>query len=166
MIAANIMTTEVSTLTCKNTLADAVKLLKDKKIRAVPIVDEEKKVLGAITARTVMRGILPGYISGGYLKDVKFAPELHQFIEKIEGLAEKNICDFMADKSVKENPGYAIISPETSVMEVAAIFVNPERPVDSILVVDNMERLLGIISPVDAFKRLWEFAEKKNQTPG
>jgi CBS-domain-containing membrane protein len=165
MIAANIMTTEVSTLTSKNTVEDAVKLLKDKKVRVVPIVDEEKKVIGAITSRTLMRCILPGYISRGYLKDVKFAPELQQFIDNIEGLAKIGVCDFMASEQVIENPGYAKISPETSVMEVAAIFVNPERLVESILVVDNMERLLGIVTPVDAFKRLWEFAGKNTKTP-
>lgn len=160
MIAANIMTTGVLTLHCKSTVGDAIKLLKEKKVRLLPVVDDDNKVLFACSPRMLLRHILPDYISRGYLKDVKFAPELQQFIDNIEGVVNTDICDLMGDEPA-ESLDYIKISPETSVMEVAAIFVNPERPVDSILVVDNMDRLLGIISPVDAFKRLWEFAGKK-----
>lgn len=160
MIAANIMTTGVLTLNCKSTVGDAIKLLKEKKVRLVPIVEDDNKVLFAVSPRMLLRHILPDYITRGYLKDVKFAPELQQFIDNIEDVVSKDICELM-DGEPAENLDYAKISPETSVMEVAAIFVNPERPVESILVVDNMDRLLGIISPVDAFKRLWEFAGKK-----
>lgn len=163
MIAANIMTTGVLTLNCKSLVKDALKMLQDEKVRLVPIVDDDNKVLGAISSRTLMRCILPGYISRGYLKDVRFAPELHQFVENIEGLANKNVCDLIETELSPDCVDYAKIPPETSVMEVAAIFVNIESPVESILVVDNMDRLLGIISPVDAFKRLWQFVEKKNK---
>ncbi len=160
MIAANIMKTAVLTLHCTSTMEEAIKILRKEKIRMVPIVDDDNKVLGAVTPRRLMRCILPGYITQGYLKDVKFAPELQQFIDNIEQLAKKYVCDFLEAEPAKENPDYAMISPETSVMEVACLFLNTERPVESVLVVDNMERLLGIISPVDVFKRLWEYAEK------
>ena len=56
-----------------------------------------------------------------------------------------------------------MISPETSVMEVAAIFVNAESPISCVLVVDNMDRLLGLISPVDVFHRLWDFKENTSK---
>ena len=160
MIAANIMTTGVLTLNCKSTVGDAIKLLKEKRVRLLPVVEDDNKVLFAVSPRTLLRHILPDYITRGYLKDVKFAPELQQFIDNIEGVVNKDICDLMKDEP-PESLDYTKISPETSVMEIAAIFVNPERPVEAILVVDNMDRLLGIISPVDAFKRLWEFAGKK-----
>lgn len=160
MIAANIMTTGVLTLHCKSTVGDAIKLLKEKRVRLLPVVEDDNKVLFAVSPRMLLRHILPDYITRGYLKDVKFAPELQQFIDNIEDVVNKDICDLMEEET-EERLDYAKISPETSVMEVAAIFINPDRPVEAILVVDNMDRLLGIISPVDAFKRLWEFAGKK-----
>jgi CBS-domain-containing membrane protein len=162
MIAANIMTTGVLTIHCKSTVGDAIKILKDKRVRLLPIVDDDNKVLFAVSPRVLLRKILPGYISRGYLKDVKFAPELQQFIDNIDSIAEKDICELLEGET-GESLDYTKISPETSVMEVAAIFVNTEKPVESIMVVDNKDRLLGIISPVDAFKRLWEFAGKKKK---
>jgi CBS domain-containing protein len=162
MIASNIMTTGVLTIHCKSTVGDAIKIFKDKKVRLLPIVDDDNKVLFAVSPRILLRKILPGYISSGYLKDVKFAPELQQFIDNIDAISKKEICEIL-EGDTEETLGYKKISPETSLMEVAAIFVNTERPVESILVVDNMDRILGIISPVDAFKRLWEFAGKKKK---
>jgi CBS domain-containing protein len=143
-------------------VGDAIKILKDKRVRLLPIVDDDNKVLFAVSPRVLLRKILPGYISRGYLKDVKFAPELQQFIDNIDSIAEKDICGLL-EGDTEESLDYTKISPETSVMEVAAIFVNTEKPVESIMVVDNKDRLLGIISPVDAFKRLWEFAGKKKK---
>lgn len=162
MIAANIMTTGVLTIHCKSTVGDAIKIFKDKRVRLLPIVSDDNKVLFAVSPRVLLRKILPGYISSGYLKDVRFAPELQQFIDNIDSIAEKDICELL-EGDTGESLGYTKISPETSLMEVAAIFVNTEKPVESIMVVDNMDRLLGIISPVDAFKRLWEFAGKKKK---
>ena len=94
------------------------------------------------------------------MKDVKFAPELHQFVDKIDDLKDKCVCDFLCDDTTLDQ-NYSKVSPETSVMEVAALFINNEKPISCILVVDNMDRLLGLISPVDVFHRLWEYAENK-----
>ncbi|HHL39763.1 MAG TPA: CBS domain-containing protein [Deltaproteobacteria bacterium] len=153
MIAANIMTRDVKCLTADAPLVEAVRLIKDEKIRQLPIVDGEHRVVGVITPRTMLKAILPGYIAEGILKDVAFAPELPEFIEKMNGLVTKRVGEYMDDKFVK-------ITPETSTMEVAAIFVNEEMRVESIMVVDDGDRLLGIISPWDVFKRLCEYREK------
>ncbi len=161
MIAANIMTSEVETLTRTCPLVDAMKLLWEKKRRQVPVVDDENKVLGVVSPRMILRSILPAYISQGFLKDVKFAPEPHKFIKNIEELANKCAGDFITNKDSLGRPNYAKVPPETSVMEIAAMFVNTEKHVESILVVDNMDRLIGIITPVDVFKRLCEFGKKK-----
>ncbi|MCK5237833.1 MAG: CBS domain-containing protein [Deltaproteobacteria bacterium] len=154
MIAAKIMATKVETLTVDHTIADALKIIWEKRIRQLPVVDENKKVLGLVTPRLLLRSILPGYISKGYLKDVKFAPELTQFVQNLDMLAEKKIGDII-------NHDFCIVSPETSSMEVAALFINEEKHVECIMVADNMDRILGIISPVDVFKRICEFEEEK-----
>lgn len=153
MTAANIMTTDVLTVSHGSTLYDAFKLISHKKIRQIPVVDEHKKVLGVITPRTLMKAILPKYISEGMIEDVRFAPELPDFVDHIDQLAHKNVSDLF-DKE------FISVSPETSSMEIAALFVNAKKPVESILVVDDGKRLLGIISPWDVFKRLWDYAEK------
>ncbi|MCK4739439.1 MAG: CBS domain-containing protein [Deltaproteobacteria bacterium] len=154
MLASKMMSTDIITLTIHDTLDDALKLLYDVKVRVLPIVDDEKKLAGVISPRLLLRRVLPGYISKGYLKDVAFAPDLSQFMENIEKLNECKIGDFL------EKP-CCLITPETSAMEVAAIFVNADPPLESIIVVDDEKRILGLISPVDIFKRLWEFNNKQ-----
>ncbi len=154
MIAANIMTTDVYTLTCRNTMKDAIKLVLEKKIRQVPVVDDEKRVIGVITPQTLIKAILPKYITEGYLEDVKFAPELPEFVENIDALADKSVCDYMDKKYVK-------VKPETSTMEVATLYVTSREPIESIVVVDDQERILGVISRWDIFKRLCEYSERK-----
>lgn len=153
MNAATIMTTDVATTRCGITVAEAMKILKDSRVRQLPIVDNNNKVLGILTSKKLLYLTLPRYISEGLLKDVKFAPDLPQFHKRCTELAGKDVCEVMDREFTK-------IGPDVSVMEVATIFVSSEKPIECILVVDNECRLLGIISPWDIFKRLCEYAEK------
>lgn len=155
MIAANIMTTGVITLTTNDKMLDAIKLISNKKVRQIPVVDAAGKVAGVVTPRRLMKAILPKYISEGMLVDVKFAPELPEFIENIDQLAFKSIEDVLETE-------FVAVTPETHTMEIAALFVNAKKPVETILVVDDHKRLIGVISPWDIFKRLWEYSEKKS----
>ncbi len=153
MIAASIMTKEVKTLQPSNTLLEVLEILRDLRIRQLPIVDGDNKVLGIITSKGVMKSLLPGYISSGDLKDVKFAPELEQFVDKIDEIKSTPVTDILEKEYIK-------VTPETSTMEIAAVFVNTETHLESILVVDDEERLLGVISPIDIYRRLWEYANE------
>lgn len=153
MNAATIMTINVATTKCGITVAEAMKLLRGSRVRQLPVVDENNKVLGLLTSRKLLYLTLPRYIAEGLLKDVKFAPDLPQFHQKTAELAGKDVCEVMDKEFVK-------IGPEVSVMEVATIFVSSEKPIECVLVVDNQGRLLGIISPWDIFKRLGEYTEK------
>lgn len=155
MLAAAIMTTEVKTLQPSNTLLEVLEILRDLRIRQLPIVDGDNKVLGIITSKGVMKSLLPAYISSGDLKDVKFAPELEQFVDKIDEIKATPVQEILEKE-------YISVTPETSTMEIAAVFVNTDTHLESILVVDDEERLLGVISPIDVYRRLWEYADKKN----
>ncbi|HXI10137.1 MAG TPA: CBS domain-containing protein [Thermodesulfobacteriota bacterium] len=154
MIASNIMTTGVVTLGHKSTMLDAIKLISVKQVRQIPVVDPSGRVVGVITPRKLMKAILPPYVADGTVADVRFAPELPEFVENIDSLASKSVDDIL-DKE------FVSVGPETHSMEVAALFVNAKKPVESILVVDSGKRVLGIISPWDLFRRLWEYSERK-----
>lgn len=51
MIVEEIMNTAVPTLTPSNTIKDAIQLLREKKIRHLPVVNEEREVVGVVTDR-------------------------------------------------------------------------------------------------------------------
>lgn len=53
MIVEEIMKTDLITLTPKNTVLDALQLMRNKQIRHIPIVDEGKKLVGLITSNTL-----------------------------------------------------------------------------------------------------------------
>jgi len=151
MIAANIMTTGVMTLRRGTDMLYALKLISEKRIRQVPVVEEDGRLVGVITPGRLMEALLAPSPSGETC-----ASGLPEFIGKIDSLADKSI-DGVIDT------GFISVKPDTKAMEIAAIFANGKKPVESILVLDDQERLLGIISPWDVFTRLWEYARKKNR---
>lgn len=145
MNAANIMTTDVVTLKGSQTVQEALRIMGDKRIKQLPVVDEGGRVMGILTSRGLFKAILPRYITEGLLRDVRFAPDLPQLHQRLKELAQKDVSEIMDKDPVK-------VGPEVSVLEVATIFINAERLIESILVVDNEDRLLGIISPWDVCK--------------
>lgn len=153
MTASNIMTTKVLTVPVTGTMYDAFSIVHGQRVRQLPVVDEHKRIVGVITPRSLMKAILPSYITEGLLSDVKFAPELPDFVKHIDQLEAKKVSDLLEKE-------FVAVSPETSVMEVAALMVNAKIHVESVLVVDDKRVLLGIISPWDVFKRLWDYSEK------
>lgn len=153
MIAANIMTTKVQTVPLTGTMYDAFRLIHESRVRQIPVIDENGKVAGVITPRALMKAVLPRYVTEGLMEDIRFAPELPDFVEHIDSLAYKPVSDLL-------ERDFVAVAPETSTMEIAALMVNAKKLVESVLVVDDRLTLLGIISPWDVFKRLWEYAEK------
>ena len=57
MIVEEIMNTEIHTLLPENTVRDAVHLMREKKIRHVPIVNEKKSVVGIITEHNIKNAL-------------------------------------------------------------------------------------------------------------
>lgn len=57
MLVEDIMVTNVHTLSPKATVSEASKLLREKKIRHLPVVDEEYQVLGLVTQRIIKEAL-------------------------------------------------------------------------------------------------------------
>lgn len=53
MIVEEIMRTEIATLTENDSIADALKIMNAKKIRHLPIIDENRKLVGLVTDRDI-----------------------------------------------------------------------------------------------------------------
>jgi len=74
MIVEEIMNDEPYTLAPTNTVLEALKLMREKKVRHLPVVDEERHVLGVITERDIKEA-LPSSLQDklrrfGHLHDV------------------------------------------------------------------------------------------------
>ncbi len=153
MFARDLMTTDVITVNAGDTVGEAVHLLAENRIRQIPILEDDGTILGLITARLLMRGILPKYITKGYLSDVKFATELDQFTENIETIKDRVVRDFIKEDENLTAMGFECVGPDTSIMELCALFINKEKRIHRIIVLADDKTILGIISPVDVFRR-------------
>ncbi len=151
MIAANIMTTAVETLKLGAGLRHALRLIVEKRVGQVPVVDEDGRLVGVITRRRLMEALLGRSPSGK-----GEAQGMDGLIGNMESLVDEGV-DALIDT------GYASVRPDAKTAEIAAIFADGNRPVEGVMVVDDQERLLGTISPWDVFERLWEYAEKKDR---
>ncbi|MEK4521363.1 acetoin utilization AcuB family protein [Psychrobacillus sp. FSL W7-1457] len=77
MLVEEIMNTSVPTLTPSHTINDALKVLKEKRIRHIPIVNKEREVLGVVTDRDLKEA------TPSSLQDRKDAEILDLPLEKI-----------------------------------------------------------------------------------
>lgn len=77
MLVEEIMNTSVPTLTPTHTINDALKILKEQRIRHIPIINEEREVLGVVTDRDLKEA------TPSSLQDSKDAEILDLPLEKI-----------------------------------------------------------------------------------
>ncbi|MEK5232896.1 acetoin utilization AcuB family protein [Lysinibacillus sp. FSL K6-0232] len=77
MIVEEIMNDAPYTLAPSNTVLEALKLMREKKVRHLPVVDEEQHVLGVITERDI-KEVLPSS-----LQDEPNSPVFHAKVEDI-----------------------------------------------------------------------------------
>ncbi len=127
MIVEEIMIKQVTTLTADHTIADAMKLLEDKKIRHLPIVDRENHIVGLVTDRDI-RDAAPSI----------FRSDLHR-----EDL-ENPIRNLMKTNLIT-------CHPLDFVEEIAALFY--EHHIGCLPVV-NHGKLVGIITETDLLHTL------------
>jgi predicted transcriptional regulator len=88
-------------------------------------------------------------MSENSLKDVEFSSITKGFLEGFWGLSSRGISEVMDRDLIK-------VGPETSTVDISKIFLNPEKRVECVAVVDDRDVLLGIITPLDVIKRLYK----------
>ncbi|QJB56118.1 CBS and ACT domain-containing protein [Pseudodesulfovibrio sp. zrk46] len=136
MLVANWMTKDVITLTPDRSMMKASKLMKDKIVSCLPIVDEEGKIVGIVSDRDI-KDASPSKAT---------TLDMHELYYL---LSEIKIQDIMTKKVV------TIRSDET--VEKAAVLML-EGHFGSLPVVDENNVVVGIITDTDVFKVLVEIS--------
>ncbi len=149
MIAANIMFTDMVTMRCGDTLGKALELMNEKQTRQITVVDDDRRIIGLLTPESILRKTLVEDMSERSLKDVEFSSITKGFLGSFWGLASRDISETMDRDLIK-------VGPETSTVEISKILLNPEKRVECVVVVDDRDVLLGIITPLDIIRRLCE----------
>ena len=147
MTVEKIMTKNVKSVKIKTPLIKVSKLLAKKRLHAVPVVDEEKRVVGIITendffTKDMANTYLPTYIN--FLKKAKFKSKISKQ-EKInvDKLLTAKAGDIMVQKCLT-------VTPKASIKGLIEIFKT--KKYYSIPVVDKSNKLIGIVTQQDILK--------------
>lgn len=129
MLVEEIMNTSVPALTPTHTINDALKILKEQRIRHIPIINEEREVLGVVTDR-----------------DLKEATP-----SSLQGIQDAEILNLPLEKIMTKNPitGH----PLDFVEETACIFYDNRI---GCLPIVSQGKLVGMITESDL---LYKFIE-------
>ena len=134
------MTKNPFTLSVEDTILDAYKLMREKSIRHLPVVNDLGKVVGILSDRDVQRAMNVSQPTP-YMQQIRLNPEF-------------KVAEFMSW------PVYAV-TEDTSLKKVAEEML--AQKVSAFVVEDPHERLVGIITTDDMLK-YFITETNKNQT--
>jgi CBS domain-containing protein len=123
------MTTPPITASPAMVLPQARQLMRERRIRRLPVVDAEGALLGIITERDIIR------VSDSHVTDVRDYNLYHR-------IADLPIGDIMTHEVVT-------VSPDTPIIEVAQLLL--ERRIGGVPVVES-GRVVGVITESDLFR--------------
>jgi CBS domain-containing protein len=141
MKARDHMTTGVITVDRATDVAKIASILKKHRITGVPVVDEERRLLGVVTHEELINIFLPHYLS--MFDELAFLDDLGAI--EAQTMAEIEPSLFLAEDVMVADP--ITVKPETSIMKVAALMLN--KRLVFIPVVDDEHRVVGVLNRSD-----------------
>lgn len=150
MKAKDIMTKEVVTISEDDTVEVVAKVLNEKGISGLPVVDEDNKVKGIITEGDLIRRVskISGPSSIEILGAIIPLQRKKDFIDKLNKYMGYLVKDMMTKDVIT-------ISGDAEIEEIATLMVREK--IKRIPVVDDEKRLIGIVSRRDIMKNLFDF---------
>lgn len=145
----DIMKTEVISLSPQITAKEALEILEKRQISGLPVIDQEGRLIGMFTEKSVLRYIIPSYVE-----------KVGKFIYEEDPKATKKKIAQLKDIKVSALMRREVVTvgPEASLVEVARkMLVEKARRIP---VVDSQGKVLGIVARIDILRAIKEEAEK------
>ena len=147
------MTSSVVAVGRAANMAEIVALLKKHRIPGVPVVDEDKRLIGLVTHEELINIFIPHYLS--MFDELAFLDDLGEI--EAQTMAEIEPTLFLAEDIMATE--LITAGPSTSLMKVAALMVNKKLVL--IPVVDEDRRVVGVVSRNDVSSALtWAASEE------
>jgi acetoin utilization protein AcuB len=131
MFVSDWMTTKVFTVKQNDNISDAIKLLKEKKVKHLPVVENGDKVVGILSDRDI-KDYTPSKVSTFDIHELNYI----LFTTKVAKIMVKNVITAVPDMPIEE-----------------AAMVMYDKNIGCLPVVDK-GKLIGIISDKDLFRVL------------
>jgi len=134
MTALDIMQRDLIAIMKDESIDRFIIICKRHGLSALPVVDDNFKLVGYLSESGIISASLPGYLS--LMESSAFIPDSHQFFTGLNKILYKPVSDFMVDKPFKVNV-------DDTVLHVADVIIKNKLKI--IPVVDDQNRLVGII---------------------
>ncbi|MTI71499.1 MAG: CBS domain-containing protein [Firmicutes bacterium] len=147
MKAKDIMTRNVITVRADDTIENVTNLLLEHDISGVPVVDDEKKVIGIVSETDLIykdKNIdIPAYFPflGGYI----LLESMKKFEKQLKKMAGYKVKDIMSEKVIT-------INESKEIREVVNTMLN--NNINRIPVVNDDEKVVGIIARSDVLRNI------------
>ena len=144
---ADVMTSEVLTVKRETPLKEAIQILADKKISALPVVEESGKLVGILSEGDLMwqeSGVeAPPYIM--LLDSIIYLQNPAQHDKEIHKALGQTVGEVMSDRPLT-------IKPEQLVREAARLM--HDKKIRRLPVIDEQDRVIGIITQGDIVRMM------------
>ena len=144
---ADVMTSEVLTVKRETPLKEAIQILADRKISALPVVEESGKLVGILSEGDLMwqeSGVeAPPYIM--LLDSIIYLQNPAQHDKEIHKALGQTVGEVMSDRPLT-------IKPEQLVREAARLM--HDKKIRRLPVIDEQERVIGIITQGDIVRMM------------
>jgi CBS domain-containing protein len=146
LLARDLMESRVIAIDPASSLLDAYRLFVEEEISGAPVVDEDGRVLGVLSAHDLLRAAAEERDTA--LVQTSYFRDLAEFSGPDWATTPEDFQDRLSQRTVAETmtPDAILVAPGATVAEVARTL--RQRRVHRVLVVDG-ERLVGLISSFD-----------------
>ncbi|MCD6238174.1 MAG: CBS domain-containing protein [Thermotoga sp.] len=138
MKVKDIMTRDVTSVGLNDILERVVETCAHHNREGVPIVDDENRVVGFVSAKDIMSAALPGYLE--MLQSTSFIPDTDTLFKKLTAIRGNSLKDVLKPKKVIK------VNGDDTALYAADLII--KNGINSLVVVDEQDRLVGIVSRV------------------
>jgi CBS domain-containing protein len=147
MNAEDIMIRDVLTISPEDGIEKVAKILVETGISGLPVVNEDGKVVGIITEGDLVyqqkKLNIPAYLN---FLDILVPLGREEFLEDLKKMTAFKVEDLMTKDVI-------MVGKKTNITEIATLMV--ENKINRVPVVDQEQRLLGIITRHDIIKHIY-----------
>ena len=144
MQVKEIMNKQVKSISLGMNAKEALDLLERLQISGLPVIDENKHLVGMFTEKEILTNILPSYLNN--IGVVAYDVAKKTIKERINALLLLTVKDIMRTEVI-------FVRQDTSIFEIARIMIKDKTR--RIPVVNNNNEVVGIIARVDIMKFLF-----------
>ncbi|MBN1140744.1 MAG: CBS domain-containing protein [Deltaproteobacteria bacterium] len=145
--AQDIMTREVVSVTADTAIEDLARLLVEKKVSAVPVVDAGGRLMGIISEGDLLQRDKPLHIPTviSIFDWVLYLESSKKFEAEVKKISARKVGELCSREVVT-------CTPETPVTEIAQLMVG--RHVHLVPVVDEGKKVVGVVARLDVIRSL------------